>query len=204
MTVLEARVRFLETGGADNNTEATAYERDPDPTAGRLQFGWTTCAHGMTQWPGADKACGTCSSPWNDGYECDSCGHTGGTGHRYACTVCNDYDICQACNDANVHSHHTLTQVKHMHQKYGGVHPDSAKRPRGDSKPTLSLRRDGPIQLGMGPQQQQPRHLFQGDPRTQQNTTLVPENSGYASTTLNAGLGQVRGFGPPIHSSSLQ
>jgi hypothetical protein len=32
------------------------------------------------------------------GFICDSCGETDFTGARFNCAVCNDYDLCAACN----------------------------------------------------------------------------------------------------------
>ncbi len=191
---------------SDNNTQMRKYERVPDRASSNLQIGWNPCPHGVSQWPGTTEVCGICSSPWNGGYECDSCGHTGGAEPRYACTVCPDYDICQTCNDNDVHTHHTLTQVKHVHQLYEGVHPDSAKRPRGDARATLAPRRDNPKPSpgvdGRRPQQQpwQPRVTNSGSHL--QPTCTGPVNllhHGHGGTTLQLGEDLFR---QPPHNSS--
>lgn len=50
---------------------------------------------------------------------CDSCGTDGPPGYRYACSVCTDFDICQKCNDNDVHNEHAMVQIKHGGQTVG-------------------------------------------------------------------------------------
>ena len=45
---------------------------------------------------------------------CDGCGWRTFSGDRYKCTVCADYDLCQACYDRNVHldTSHTFMKIR--------------------------------------------------------------------------------------------
>lgn len=47
------------------------------------------------------------------GVGCDHCGMVPIRGRRYKCEVCDDYDVCEICNNACAHdSTHPMTQYK--------------------------------------------------------------------------------------------
>jgi hypothetical protein len=136
LAALERRVKALEAARpdtGDNNSvvgQPRAYQRTPTSARSALAIGFTSCPHGVTTDPSSSEVCAVCASPWNGGYKCDGCNREDVSGPRYACTVCNDFDICQSCNDANEHSHHAMTQIKHNYQQYGNSHPDAGHRTR--------------------------------------------------------------------------
>ncbi|POM65926.1 Ubiquitin carboxyl-terminal hydrolase and/or F-box protein [Phytophthora palmivora] len=45
------------------------------------------------------------------GFICDSCGETDFTGARFNCVVCNDYDLCAACNAQSCEISHRYANV---------------------------------------------------------------------------------------------
>lgn len=36
-------------------------------------------------------------------------------GCRYKCTQCEDYDLCEKCEQKGVHSHHTFLKIRKPH-----------------------------------------------------------------------------------------
>ena len=48
----------------------------------------------------------------HEGIECDGCQAFPIQGIRYKCSVCGNVDLCEACEDAGVHSEHTLLKIR--------------------------------------------------------------------------------------------
>jgi hypothetical protein len=44
--------------------------------------------------------------------ECDHCGICPIIGTRYKCAECNDYDLCEACEQKGIHDHHYFLKMK--------------------------------------------------------------------------------------------
>jgi sequestosome 1 len=53
------------------------------------------------------------------GVTCDGC-QGSIVGNRYKCTVCPDYDLCQACSDKKVHPDHNMIKIVRPWQHFGG------------------------------------------------------------------------------------
>lgn len=131
---LEKRMKTLEhahSSTGDSNSGATVqprtYQRTPCAHSA-VQLSYVPCSHGIETEPWLPTVCALCATPWAGSYKCDGCGREGGYGVRYACTVCDNYDLCQSCNDADTHSHHVMTQIKHNQQEYGNSHPAAGHR----------------------------------------------------------------------------
>jgi hypothetical protein len=138
IAALEHRVRTLESGNPTNNTlqqEPRTYKRVPKAPVSRIQVGYVPCPHGVGTEPWSSEVCAVCCSPWAGQYVCDKCGASDLTTPRYSCTVCANYDLCQACNDTDEHSQHTMVQIKHSAQKHGDTHPDATMRHVGVGQP---------------------------------------------------------------------
>jgi len=51
------------------------------------------------------------------GFTCDGCNMFPIVGARYHCTVCSDFDLCEACEAAEVHPDHNMLKVKLQKRK---------------------------------------------------------------------------------------
>jgi len=49
------------------------------------------------------------------GINCDNCGQSPIQGNRFKCTVCPDYDLCQSCEEKNVHDHILMKMRSPVH-----------------------------------------------------------------------------------------
>jgi hypothetical protein len=53
---------------------------------------------------------------------CDGCGANPLKGNRWKCVTCTDFDLCEECHCANIHSHHRFEMIHaqcEMHAFYG-------------------------------------------------------------------------------------
>jgi hypothetical protein len=62
------------------------------------------------------------NAPVHKGIICDGCGVRDIVGCRFKCTVCHDFDLCQACEAKGVHpAEHPLLKYKEPNQVHQGV-----------------------------------------------------------------------------------
>ena len=50
--------------------------------------------------------------------KCDGCGAKPLTGCRYRCVICPDFDICENCEDKEIHAEHPMVRFRQSTQAH--------------------------------------------------------------------------------------